>query len=153
VPLPLRPPGLPLCYATGSVVASWQSDFCLLFKLKIFSHLLSMGEVQACASAIATSPVVLRWLCDSPRTGCARRTKIYAARTSNNKRDCDAWSLLLLAATVWSLRTCRSGFPMNNFGKENLKEKIASENIKRASPNRNAIKTAVSFRKSNSFFL
>jgi len=28
-------------------------------------------------SAVATSPVVLRWLCCSPRTGCARRTKIY----------------------------------------------------------------------------
>ena len=26
---------------------------------------------------VATSPVVLGWLCDSPRTGCARRTKIY----------------------------------------------------------------------------
>jgi len=26
---------------------------------------------------VATFPVVLRWLCDSPRTGCARRTKIY----------------------------------------------------------------------------
>jgi len=24
-------------------------------------------------NAIATSPVVLRWLCDSPRTGCAWR--------------------------------------------------------------------------------
>jgi len=24
---------------------------------------------------VATSPVVLRWLCDSPRTGCARRTQ------------------------------------------------------------------------------
>jgi len=32
------------------VVASWQSDFFLLFKLKIFSDLLSIGEVQACAS-------------------------------------------------------------------------------------------------------
>jgi len=26
---------------------------------------------------VATSPVVLRWLYDSPWTGCARRTKIY----------------------------------------------------------------------------
>jgi len=26
---------------------------------------------------VATSPVVLHWLCDSPRTGCTRRTKIY----------------------------------------------------------------------------
>jgi len=31
--------------------------------------------------------VVLRWLCDSPRTGCAWRTTpyIYVARTSNNR--------------------------------------------------------------------
>jgi len=35
------------------VVASWQSDFCLLVKLiKIFSDLLSMGEVQACAKVL-----------------------------------------------------------------------------------------------------
>jgi len=26
---------------------------------------------------LATSPVVLRWLCDSTRTGCARRTKLF----------------------------------------------------------------------------
>jgi len=33
------------------VVASWQSDFCLLFKLiKIFSDLLSMEAVQTYAS-------------------------------------------------------------------------------------------------------
>ena len=31
-------------------------------------------------------------------------TIIYVARASNNKRDCGAWSLLLLAATVWSFR-------------------------------------------------
>jgi len=27
--------------------------------------------------SVATSPVALRWMCDSPRTGCARRTTIY----------------------------------------------------------------------------
>jgi len=27
-------------------------------------------------STVATSPVALRWMCDSPRTGCARRTTI-----------------------------------------------------------------------------
>jgi len=77
---------------------------------------------------VATSPVVLRWLYDSPRTGWAWRTApyTYAARASNSKRDCDvaalpiltcerlnmmtsvrkerlrAWSLLLLTATVRS---------------------------------------------------
>jgi len=28
-------------------------------------------------SGVTTSPVVLRWLCDSPRTGCAGRRKMY----------------------------------------------------------------------------
>jgi len=43
---------------------------------------------------VATSPVVLRWLCDSPRTGCAWRTTpyIYVERTSNN-RVIVAWKL------------------------------------------------------------
>jgi len=26
---------------------------------------------------VATSPVTLHWLCDSPRTGCARRKALY----------------------------------------------------------------------------
>jgi len=30
----------------------------------------------------AISPVALRWLCDSPRTGCARRTTIYVRGAS-----------------------------------------------------------------------
>ena len=36
---------------------------------------------------VATPPVVLRWLCDSPRTGCVWRTTpyIYVARTSNKR--------------------------------------------------------------------
>jgi len=33
-------------------------------------------------SCVATSPVMLRWLCDSPRTGCAQRTKIYVCGTN-----------------------------------------------------------------------
>jgi len=37
---------------------------------------------------------VLRWLCDSPRTGCAWRTTpyIYVARTSNNRVIPVEWS-------------------------------------------------------------
>jgi len=34
------------------------------------------------------------------------------ARTSNNKKYCDAWSLLLLAATVWSFAYLPLGFPI-----------------------------------------
>jgi len=45
-------------------------------------------------ATVATSPVVLHWLCDAPRTGCAWRTTlyIYVARTSN-KRVIVAWKL------------------------------------------------------------
>jgi len=52
---------------------------------------------------VATSPVVLRWLCDSPRTGCAQRTKIYVCGANKQQQsDLVRWSLLLLAATVRS---------------------------------------------------
>jgi len=41
----------PVSLGKSSAVASWQSGFCLLFKLiKIFSDLLSMGAAQTCAS-------------------------------------------------------------------------------------------------------
>ena len=50
-------------------------------------------------NTVATSPVVLRWLCDSPRTGCAWRTTpyIYVARTSNNRviMACELYCCLL----------------------------------------------------------
>ena len=51
-------------------------------------------------STVATSPVVLRWLCDSPRTGCARRTTpyIYVARTSNNR--------MIVACNLWWYQRC-----------------------------------------------
>jgi len=38
------------------------------------------GSFMLSVAIVATSPVVLRWLRDSPRTGCARRTKIYVWR-------------------------------------------------------------------------
>jgi len=31
-------------------------------------HILAAGNI------VATSPLVLHWMCDSPRTGCAQRT-------------------------------------------------------------------------------
>jgi len=65
-------------------------------------------------STVATSPVVLRWLYDSPRTGCARRTTpyIYVARTSNNRviMACELYCCLLPQCEA--LRICRSGFPI-----------------------------------------
>jgi len=61
---------------------------------------------------VATSPLALRSLCDSPRTGCARRITIYiyVARTSNNRviMVCELYCCLLPQCEA--LRTCRSGF-------------------------------------------
>jgi len=65
-------------------------------------------------SGVATSTVVLRWFCDSPRTECAWRTTpyIYVARTSNNRVivSCELYCCLLPQCEA--LRTCRSGFPI-----------------------------------------
>jgi len=66
------------------------------------------------SGVVATSPVVLRWMCDSPRTGCAWRTTpfIYVARTSNNRviMACELYCCLLPQCEA--LRICRSGFPI-----------------------------------------
>ena len=43
-----------------------------------------------------TSPVVLRWLCDSPRTGCARRTKIYVCGAN------EQYKVILMVLSWWS---------------------------------------------------
>jgi len=51
---------------------------------------------------VATSAVVLRWMCDSPRTGCAWRTKIYIFV------EHDLYCCLLPRCEA--LRTFRSGF-------------------------------------------
>ena len=69
--------------------------------------------------SVATSRLALCWMCDSPRTGCARRITpiyiyihIYMARTSNNRviAACDLYCCLLPQCEA--LRTCRSGFPI-----------------------------------------
>ena len=50
-------------------------------------------------SDVATSPVALIvWFTTNGM--CAKNNNIWVARASDNKRDCDAWSLLLLAATA-----------------------------------------------------
>jgi len=38
-----------------------------------------LQKLKVKVRGVATSPVVLRWLYDSPRTGCARRIKIYVS--------------------------------------------------------------------------
>jgi len=60
----------------------WYSHKAVAF----FSHVRQPFPSEFTHVTVATSPVVLCWLYDSPRTGCARRTKyIYVARTSNNR--------------------------------------------------------------------
>jgi len=53
-------------------------------------------------------------MCDSPRTGCARRRTpyIYVVRTSNNSviMACELYCCLLPQCEA--LRICRSGFPI-----------------------------------------
>ena len=63
-------------------------------RVQFFYSSLETTIFSAYITCVATSPVVLRWLCDSPRTGCAWRTTpyIYVARTSNN-RVIMAWKL------------------------------------------------------------
>jgi len=61
---------------------------------------------------------VLRWLCDSPQTGCVWRTTpyIYVAQTSNNRviMACELYCSLLPQCKA--LRICRSGFPIATNG-------------------------------------
>jgi len=87
--------------------ARWRKQFAL-YPFKIYTEL---NKKCAC---VATSPVMLRWLCDSPGTGCARRTTpyIYVARTRNNRviMACELYCCLLPQCEA--LRICRSGFPI-----------------------------------------
>jgi len=44
---------------------------------------LFQGCITMLSDSVATSPLALRWMCGSPRTGCVRRTtRIYVARTN-----------------------------------------------------------------------
>ena len=74
-------------------------------------------------SSVATSPVVLRWLCDSPRTVCMWRTTpyIYVAQTSNNRviMACELYCWLLPQCEA--LRMCRSGFPITTVPSQQFK--------------------------------
>ena len=65
-------------------------------------------------ASVATSSVVLGWLCDSPRTGCTWRITPYinVTRTSNNRviMACELYCCLLPQCEA--LCICRSGFPI-----------------------------------------
>ena len=55
----------------------------------IFTGLCNLVEVFFFRHhTVATSPVVLRWLCDSPRTGSAWRTKIYMRGACHGAKLC-----------------------------------------------------------------
>ena len=106
-------------------------SFALSFCLVLFSvidqisqlcHNVQKGRLVNNTSAsfntiVATSPVVLCWLCDSPRTGCAWRTTpyIYVARTSNNRviMACELYCCLLPQCKA--SRICRSGFSIATY--------------------------------------
>ena len=77
-------------------------------------YCLCVGKNVCAMCTVATSPAVLRWLCDSPGTGCAWRTTpyIYVAWTSNNRviMACELHCCLLPRCEA--LRIYHSGFPI-----------------------------------------
>ena len=85
-----------------------------LLKFANMSFFIMQNHQHIATDIVATSPAALRWLCDSPRTGCAWRTTpyIYVARTSNNRviMACELYWCLLPQCEA--LRACRSGFPI-----------------------------------------
>jgi len=62
---------------------------------------------------VANSPLALRWMRDSLRTGSARRkTHTHVAWTSNNRVISSCYLYCCLLPQCEALRTCRSGFPV-----------------------------------------
>jgi len=61
--------------------------------------------------SVATSRLAVRWMRDTPRTGCALRIALIWRWP---EQAILKWSLspLLLAATVWNFALCRSGVPI-----------------------------------------
>ena len=97
----------------------------------------SLWRRKTKTASVATSPVVLRWLCDSPRTGCAWRiTPLYMWREQaiiewswlESSADINLWTIehddwrtrRVIMACLYccllprceALRTCCSGFPI-----------------------------------------
>jgi len=70
------------------------------------------GSLQKGGDVVATFPVALRLVYGSPWEGCAWGAAVHQAPTSNNKRDCNACCLLLLAPTMWSFAHLLLGFPI-----------------------------------------
>jgi len=75
IPVSLSKTAIVVCY-----VILWQAikQSNLLQKARMYECLsLNVSAVILVVSVVATFPVALCWMCDSPRTGCARKTTIY----------------------------------------------------------------------------
>jgi len=65
---------------------------------KLYAHATRDFRSQQAQSGVATCQLALHWMCDSPRTGCARRITpigpytVYVAQTSNNRVIPIEWS-------------------------------------------------------------
>jgi len=93
---------VPLSYATGFTIF-------LLFSVYIHTVLVNDWKsnfiipLLLYTSTVATFPVVLHWLCDSPRTGCAQITKMYMRGASNSKR---LRRMISIVACCHSVKLC-----------------------------------------------
>ena len=79
------------------------------------NRLMANGSLHTCSrntiTDVATPRVALRWICDSPRTGCERTIPIYKWR----KQAIIKWSRRVcccLLPQCEALRTCCSDFPI-----------------------------------------
>ena len=73
-------------------------DFLLVKK---FANELSRIGGDPSVGSVATSPVVLRWMCDSPRTGCAWRTTPYEQAIIEW-----SWHVISIVACCHSAKLC-----------------------------------------------
>ena len=94
---------------SSHAIAAWDAEFS-----RFCLAIINIPPTKQ-ISAVATSPLALRWVCDSPRTGCARTTTIYIYIWTNNNRVIAAHDLYCcLLPQCEALRTCRSGFSDRN---------------------------------------
>ena len=90
-------------------------DHCMQSKEKACNHFSTCIKI----GAVATFAVVLRWMCDSPRMGCVRRTtNIYSWRKQAIIREIATHGLYCcMLPQCEALRTCCSGFSNRNSSK------------------------------------
>ena len=105
------------CHSGFPIVTKWCSDqdgevvLSSAFTQRMCDR---CDSLQKGGDVVATSPVVLRLLCDSLRTGCAWRITplLYIVWASNSKRDWKHDLYCCLLPQCEALRTCHSGFPI-----------------------------------------